>query len=82
MVEKSFGDKAVEVGYKVGGWDLRFKAIGMFITGIILFIFGIIFTFVSGSWGVLIFSLIGIVVIVAGWFSWWRAKSFVKGRYY
>jgi len=80
--KKSFGQKALSPGYKVGGWHYRLKAIGTLITGVILIIIGIVIAIVTKSFNPLIFSGIGVLVLLAGWFLWWRAKSFVKGRYY
>ena len=88
--QKSLGDKALSVGYKFGGWTLRLKAIGLFATGVILIIIGILLSFVSSSfggglksiYGFLLFSLFGLLAILGGWFYWRRARSLVKGRFY
>ena len=80
--KKSFGEKALSTTYKVGGWHLRMKAIGTFILGIILIIIGVVVSIYTGSFGGLGLSVVGLIALGAGWFMWWRSKSFVKGKYY
>jgi uncharacterized membrane protein YidH (DUF202 family) len=89
--QRSFGDKALLVGYKVGGWHLRFKSIGLFITGIVLIAAGIIFSYISYSNGnplknsaylLLVLILFGLLAMLGGWFYWRRARSLVRGRFY
>lgn len=80
--EESFGDKALSTAYKVGGWNLRLKAIGSLIMGILLFLGGIILAIISKSFNALILSLIGLVAFFGSWIYWKRSNSLVKGRFY
>ncbi len=80
--KQNFGDKALSTAYKVGGWNLRLKAIGSAIFGLFAFIAGIVLAISTGTWGSLIFSAIGIAVLIGSWLYWKRAKSLVQGRYY
>ncbi len=80
--QTSFGDKALSTAYKVGGWNLRLKAIGSLITGIAFIILGIVLSIVLKTFNTLIFSGIGLIALLASWFYWKRARSLVKGRFY
>jgi len=87
--QRSLGDKALSAGYKIGGWDLRLKAIGLFIGAAIFFVVAIYFLISSfGSGGsaflffFVLFLVISIVNLLIGLYNWKRAKSLVKGRYY
>ena len=89
--QRSFGDKALSVGYKVGGWHLRLKSIGLFLTGIVLIALGVFFSFLSDSfsgtlgnslYAFFIFLVIGLLAMLGGWFYWRRARSLVRGRFY
>lgn len=80
--QKSFGNKVLSTGYKVSGWGYRLKAIGTILMGIILIVVGIVMAIVTKMFNPLIFSGMGVIALLVGWFLWWRAKSLVKGRYY
>ncbi len=81
-VSPDMGERVLSTTYKVSGWSMRIKAISSLIVGIILIIIGIVFAVYSSSYGALVLSVVGLIVTLGGWFMWWRAKPFVKGRYY
>ena len=74
--------KLYETAMKVSGWNLRLRAIGSFITGIILIVIGIVIAAVTEQYGGLIFCLIGAIAILGGWFYWRRSKALMEGRFY
>ncbi|MBT6690653.1 hypothetical protein HN903_01350 [archaeon] len=80
--EKNFKNKALSTAYKIRGWNLRLKAIGSAIFGLFVFIGGIIIAISTKTWGSLIFSIIGIVVLIGSWIYWKRAKSADEGKFY
>lgn len=80
-VQQSTGGKMLSTAYKVGGWNLRIKAIFMFVLGFVLIGFGVYFSITTSLAG-LIFVCIGLVVLLGAWLYWKRAKSLVKGRFY
>ncbi len=75
-------NKVLSTAYKVGGWHLRFKAIGSLIMGILLILAGIVLAVFFKSWSALILPALGLVALLGGWLYWKRAKSLVKGRFY
>jgi len=68
--EEGFGNKALSTAYKVGGWNLRLKAIGSLVLGVLLLLGGIVLAIVTKSFNALILSLIGLIALLGGWFYW------------
>jgi hypothetical protein len=80
--QKTLGDKTLSTAFKVGGWHMRFKAIGTAIFGLFALIGGIIIAIINETVTPLIFSAIGIVFLVVSILYWKRAKRSFEGKYY
>jgi hypothetical protein len=80
--QKNFREKTLSTAFKVGGWHMRFKAIGSAIFGLFALIGGIIIAIINKTAIPLIFSVIGVVFLIVSILYWKRAKSSFEGRYY
>jgi len=78
---KSRGQKLLSTGYKIHGWGLKAKAISNFIIGGASFVLGIVLV-ISVSFPFILVSVLGLILIFAGWLYWKRSNSLVKGRFF